>query len=117
MHNNFIELVEKVEKLANDELERANKEHPLFHSLHEGYAVLQEEIDEVIEINKEAMENKEVMWTAIKNDLEDEAVRWAKKTQICLTEATAEMIQCIAMCKKIIESEKNYEQKANPETL
>ena len=109
MHNNFIELVEKVEKLANDELERANKEHPLFHSLHEGYAVLQEEIDEVIEINKEAMENKEVMWAEIKNDLKDEAVRWAIKTQICLTEATAEMIQCTAMCQKIIESEKNYE--------
>ena len=109
MHNNFIELIGKVEELANDELERANKEYSLFHSLHEGYAVLQEEIDEVIEINKDAMENKEVMWAAIKNDLKDEAVRWAKKTQMCLTEATAEMIQCIAMCKKIIESEKIHE--------
>lgn len=109
MHNNFIELVEKVEKLANDELERANKEHSLFHSLHEGYAVLQEEIDEVIEINEEAMEYKELIWAAIKNDSKDEAVRWAKKTQMCLTEATAEMIQCVAMCQKIIESEKSYE--------
>lgn len=109
MHNNFIELVERVEKLADDELERVNKEHPLFHSLHEGYAVLQEEIDEVIEINKEAMANKEVMWAAIKNDLKDEAVQWAKKTQRSLTEATAEMIQCVAMCQKIIESEKNHE--------
>lgn len=109
MHNNFIELVERVEKLADDELKRANKEYPLFHSLHEGYAVLQEEIDEVIEINKEAMANKEVMWAAIKNDLKDEAVQWAKKTQRCLTEATAEMIQCIAMCQKIIESGENYE--------
>lgn len=105
MHNNFIELVERVEKLADDELKRANKEYPLFHSLHEGYAVLLEEIEEATERNKEAMANKEVMWAAIKNDLKDEAVQWAQKTQICLTESTAEMVQCIAMCRKIIESE------------
>ena len=74
MHNNFIELIGKVEELANDELERANKEYSLFHSLHEGYAVLQEEIDEVIEINKDAMENKAAMWAAIKNEFKDKII-------------------------------------------
>lgn len=110
MHKDFTELTKKIEQLANDEFERANEEYPLFHSLHEGYAVLMEEIDETIERNKEAMANKEVMWAAIKNDLKDEAVQWAQKTQKYFIEATAEMIQCIAMCMKIIESVKQDEQ-------
>lgn len=109
MHNNFIELVEKVEKLANDELERANEEHTLFHSLHEGFAVLMEEIDEAIERNQLAMTSKEKLWAAIKDDLNNEAILYALEVQRYLTEATAEMIQCVAMCKKIIESEKSYE--------
>lgn len=105
MHKDFLELVERVEKLANDELERANKEYPLFNSLHEGYAVLMEEIDEAIKKNQLAMASKEKMWLAIKEDLKSDAIKYAYEAQKYLAESTAEMVQCIAMCRKIIESE------------
>lgn len=34
-------------KLINDELESANSKHPGFSSVHEGYAVIKEEVDEL----------------------------------------------------------------------
>jgi hypothetical protein len=40
------ELIESVNKLVTEELERANKEFPLFSSAHEGYAVILEELHE-----------------------------------------------------------------------
>ena len=39
--------LEKIEELVNQELAEANKQHPLFHSWHEAYAVVLEEIDEL----------------------------------------------------------------------
>ena len=43
---------QRIQKILFDvrvELERANKLHPAFHSTHEGYAVLQEEVEELWE--------------------------------------------------------------------
>ena len=109
MHNNFIELVERVEKLANDELKRANKEHPLFHSLHEGYAVLLEEFDEAETSYLHERNEKSIVWEKIKDDLKCDAVEHTRTMKRHFKEAAAEMIQCIAMCQKIIESEKSHE--------
>lgn len=39
--------VNEVIKLCVEELERANKKHPLFHCRHHGYAVIKEELDEL----------------------------------------------------------------------
>lgn len=36
----------EIDRLAEEELERANKIHPLFHSDHEGESVIREEIEE-----------------------------------------------------------------------
>ena len=109
MHENFIELVKNVSKIANDELVTANEKYPLFQSLHEGYAVLQEEIDEAIECNHKAMMKKECMWLKIKENNTKEAIKSAQESEKYFLYSAAEMIQCIAMCRKIIESEKNYE--------
>lgn len=43
------EILIEIDRLAEEELERANKIHPLFASDHEGYAVIREEIEEAIE--------------------------------------------------------------------
>jgi hypothetical protein len=45
-------------KLIEDELERAQKEFPAFHSGHEGYAVLKEELEELWEEIKAGRESK-----------------------------------------------------------
>lgn len=43
------EILIEIDRLAEEELSRANKVNPMFHSDHEGYAVIQEEIDEAME--------------------------------------------------------------------
>lgn len=104
-HSDFTGLMKRIEDIAQDELERANKTYPLFHSLHEGYAVLQEEIDEVIDNNTFAMKEKAEMWNSIKDNDSQNSVIHAKDMKYYLLQATAEMIQCVAMCQKIIDSE------------
>ena len=95
----------EIDRLAGEELKRANKVYPLFHSDHEGYAVIQEEIDEVIEQNKTAMHHKDLVWEAIKVDYPDGAGDQVKKMRAHLAYAAAELIQVIAMCDKFIKSQ------------
>lgn len=95
----------EIDRLAEEELERANKIHPMFASDHEGYAVIQEEIEEVISNNKAAMESKNKMWSSIKQDDEERAREHAQYMRYLLTYAAAEMIQVIAMCDKFVKSQ------------
>lgn len=94
----------EIKKLAEEELERANKKFPLFHSDHEGLGVLEEEMFEV-----------DVEWTYAKRCFDDFSIdvftdeeigkiidiQNIKETAI---NACAEMIQVIAMCDKFIDS-------------
>lgn len=48
-------LKEEIANAANNELNRANEKFPLFHSKHEGFSVIREELEE----SKEAMEELE----------------------------------------------------------
>lgn len=63
---------------VNDEYNRANALYPNFHSTHEGYAVIREEVDE--------------LWDAIK------AEKGVRATQ----HQVDEVIQIMAMCLKFI---------------
>lgn len=67
-------------ELAEKEYERSNKLYPMFHSTHEGYAVIKEEVDE--------------LWDEIKR---------TKTTGITLDQQM-EVIQIMAMCIKFLES-------------
>lgn len=99
-------IIDAINKAVADELERANEKFPLFHSLHEGYAVIQEEIDEVIDSNSLAMANKEKLWGAIKADDIFEALTRVNNMWSMLAYATAEMVQVLAMCDKFVMSAK-----------
>lgn len=99
------EILIEIDRLAEEELERANKIHPLFASDHEGYAVIQEEIDEVITANKAAMELKDKVWISIKEDNAEMATEFTEHMREHLTYATAELIQVIAMCDKFVKSQ------------
>lgn len=108
MHKDFIELTERVEELSKDELERANKQFPLFHSRHEGLGVISEELYEVqeelalIDIDADALKvfifkDRDSKYVCQKADkVKKEAIR-----------AAAELIQVAAMCQKMIDSEVN----------
>ena len=67
-------------ELAEKEYHRSNELYPLFHSTHEGYAVIKEEIDE--------------LWDFIKTS----------KSVKPSSEQREEVIQIIAMCIKFLES-------------
>ena len=57
----------EIDRLAEEELDRANKIHPPFHSDHEGKAVIQEEIEEALDCLKNIDESYEGLWNAIKD--------------------------------------------------
>ena len=90
----------EIERLAKIELAQANEKYPLFHSQHEAYGVLREEIEEAVdEINK-LLKHEEQFWVDVKNDINtDYIVRIMKGDAI---EAVKELIQVIAMCDKVL---------------
>lgn len=67
-------------ELAEREYERSNGLYPMFHSTHEGYAVIKEEVDE--------------LWDEIK----------LSKNTFPDVMQKAEVIQIMAMCIKFMES-------------
>ena len=95
----------EIDRLAEEELDRANKIHPPFHSDHEGKAVIQEEIEEAFDCLKNIDESYEGLWNAIKEYDAMGAMIRAKEMRESVTWAAAEMIQVIAMCDKFIRSQ------------
>ena len=94
---------DKLPDLVALELEAANKEHPPFHSLHEGFAVLREELDESDEALKLAIEESRTMWRAVKRDDAYDVRVFAFAVRRDALAAAAEAIQVAAMATKLIE--------------
>ena len=98
------ELLNEVEQAVENELARANKQHPLFNSLHQSYGILAEEIAEA----KEAFEETERMFDRSfmcmrKDDYSsaNDYLAYIKKNAI---DCAAEMVQVAAMAQKAIDS-------------
>lgn len=98
------ELLNEVEQAVENELARANKQHPLFNSLHQSYGILAEEIAEA----KEAFEETEIMFDKFfmcmrKDDYSsvNDYLAYIKKNAI---DCAAEMVQVAAMAQKAIDS-------------
>ena len=99
------ELQRDIEYLVSEELTRANKKNPLFHSDHEAFAVIDEEVWEV-------MQEFELMSAGCKNfrdatyrdrstELKGNAVAMIKNAAVrCACEA----VQVAAMCEKWVMS-------------
>lgn len=92
---------EEVQALFDKELKKANENNPQFHSAHEGYAVLLEEVEEA----KEALDDLDCytgcIWDCVKNGgcLRDD-LEWTKKYASSLVR---EAIQVGAMCDKFLD--------------
>lgn len=91
----------EVQALFDKELKKANKNNPQFHSAHEGYAVLLEEVEEA----KEELSNldfyTERIWSIVKNgDCPKVSLKSAK---IFASSLVQEAIQVGAMCDKFLD--------------
>ena len=92
-----------IRALVDKELAAANERFPQFHSAHEGYAVIQEEVDEL----KEDMDRINCRITSLRvrvrfNSSCEEIVSRIYDDAI---NAACEAIQVAAMCKKFLEME------------
>lgn len=99
------EILIEIERLAEEELERANKVHSLFHSDHEGHSVIREEIEETIESIEMMVKNFEKVWHEIRENDEEEARGRVQDVRCFAGHSAFELIQVIAMCDKFIKSQ------------
>ena len=103
------EIKKAIEQIAAEEYERANKKFPLFHSDHEGLAVIEEEmLETTVEWKMAEGRFNELKISVFGND-EIEAIIDAQNIRDCALHACAELIQVIAMCDKFIESKAKRE--------
>lgn len=93
-------VIDKLPALVEEELESANSLHTVFHSPHEGWAVLKEEVeeahDEQIDLEFQLLQ----MWKAVKLDEEATAQNTARKIEWRAIRLAAEAIQVAAMARK-----------------
>lgn len=91
-----------IESLVWVELEAANKSNPLFHSAHEGYAVILEEVDEA---NMEMVNMDEAingLWESIKENNAYCSEKITKSIKRYATNLACEAVQIAAMCDKLL---------------
>lgn len=92
-----------IEELVQQELKEANEKHPLFHSPHEAYAVIKEELEELIDEVKDVCNCSDTIWYCAKND--EPVDTTLECMRISAMYAAMESIQVAAMCQKAIDSE------------
>ena len=92
--------------LVDKELASANERFPQFHSAHEGYAVIQEEVDELSAETALVEKTANELWEHIKSNKPSGVIEydadWVGRYAI---NAACEAIQVAAMCKKFLEME------------
>ena len=92
-----------VRALVDKELAAANERFPQFHSQHEGYAVIQEEVDELKEATDKVIGRTVSLWSRVKYGNDPE--RLLQMISEDAINAACEAIQVAAMCKKFLEME------------
>lgn len=95
---------EDVELLVQKELESANKKFPMFHSDHEGYAVLKEEVEEAETDLIRIKDQIASIWRFTKKNLNKPKESAAESIKESAIELAVEAIQVAAMAQKFIDS-------------
>lgn len=93
-----------IEKLAEMEKQDANRKFPLFHSLHEGYAVLLEEVEEAREALNLAEGSLSMLWAHIRDNNAGRALELAGRVREHALDLAVEAVQAAAMAQKFIDS-------------
>ena len=93
-----------IRALVDKELAAANERFPQFHSAHEGYAVIQEEADEMKEATDKVIGRMVSLCARVKYGNDPE--RLLQMISEDAVNASVEAIQVAAMCKKFLEMER-----------
>lgn len=98
-------LLEKVNKLVGEELEESNKNNPpIFHSAHEGYGVIAEEVMEAKCESSWLEDGLYGLLCAIRNDDWNYVRDTCRHIREDAINMACECIQVAAMCDKMIET-------------
>lgn len=96
-------VLSKLPALMAEELQAANEANPPFHSLHEGWAVLHEEVEETREaLIKMGLAEKN-LWEAIRNNYPASTHYEVLRVMEHAYQTAAEAIQVAAMAQKLID--------------
>lgn len=98
-------LLIEVGELTDKEYARANEQYPAFASDHEGYAVIEEEVDETREAVTFIREACQRMKQGVRANDSEKVRKVAGRIYEAAEAAAAEAIQVAAMAQKIIESQ------------
>lgn len=92
---------ESIEQAVFFELKNILKEHgPQYNTTHEGYAVLAEEVEELLEAHDGIQGNMSDLWKSIKiNILDDTALTIVKSKALAVA---MEAVQVAAVCDKFL---------------
>lgn len=93
-----------IEKLAEMEKQDANRKFPLFHSMHEGYAVLLEEVEEAREALTRTEISLSALWAHIRDNNAGRALEFAGRVREHALDLAVEAVQAAAMAQKFIDS-------------
>ena len=107
-------LLVEVGELTDKEYARANEQYPAFASDHEGYAVIDEEIQETGEALTAVFDAARGMREAIRKNDAEEVRKTAQAMYEAAQNVAAEAIQTAAMAQKTIESQDIRKTKAWP---
>lgn len=91
--------------LVDKELAAANERFPQFHSQHEGYAVVLEEMDELKIDVYNADQYLSYVWDSIKDNSSGRTRKNVMIIKGIAIDAACEAIQVAAMCKKFLDME------------
>ena len=92
---------EHVVGLVAMELQYAKENHEDFHSLHESYAVLLEEVEEAREELERVERKLNVLWQSVREDDCDAALRQINEIEEAAVCLASEAIQVAAMAQKV----------------
>ena len=90
--------IEEIEKLVQQELKEANEKYPQFHSDHETWAVIKEEVEECEEELKKLQACMQEIWAKIRKNKSIQ--EWLTFAERCAIDLIREAIQVAAMCEK-----------------
>ena len=94
------EIIKGVNVMATGELLRANKDNPLFHSNHEAFGVIDEEVEEVNTELENMLTFRKFFRNAVHRDCEEEQKEYVIKLRKAAMLCACEAIQVVAMCDK-----------------